>query len=93
MATHSSILTWEMPQTENPGALVHGVVKSQTHTHTRRAQPSSRTAAGREEAKGAGLLKGPPGESSEAREPARGSGSREPRRGLNTTAVQGTSSG
>ena len=38
MATHSSILTWEMPQTENPGALVPGVVKGQTHTHTRRAQ-------------------------------------------------------
>ena len=32
MATHSSILAWEIPQTEEPGGLqsVHGVAKSQT---------------------------------------------------------------
>ena len=32
MATHSSILTWEIPQTEEPGGLhiVHGLPKSQT---------------------------------------------------------------
>ena len=43
MATHSSILAWEIPWTEDPGRLiVHGVAKSQTqlsththaHTHT-----------------------------------------------------------
>ena len=30
MATHSSILAWEIPQTEEPGGLhiVHGVAKS-----------------------------------------------------------------
>ena len=33
MATHSSILAWEVPWTEKPGRLhtVHGVSKSQTH--------------------------------------------------------------
>ena len=31
MATHSSILAWEIPWTEEPGRL-HGVTKS-THTH------------------------------------------------------------
>ena len=32
MATHSSILAWKIPQTEEPGELhtVHGVTKSQT---------------------------------------------------------------
>ena len=31
MATHSSILAWEIPQTEEPGeAKVHGVAKSRT---------------------------------------------------------------
>ena len=30
MATHSSILAWEIPGTEEPGGLVHGVAKSQT---------------------------------------------------------------
>ena len=31
MATHSSILTWEIPWTEEPGGLqVHGAAKSQT---------------------------------------------------------------
>ena len=31
MATHSSILAWEIPQTEEPGgATVHGVTQSQT---------------------------------------------------------------
>ena len=30
MATHSSILGWEIPWTEEPGAAVHGVTKSQT---------------------------------------------------------------
>ena len=31
MATHSSILAWEIPWTEEPGwATVHGVAKSQT---------------------------------------------------------------
>ena len=30
MATHSSILAWEIPQTEEPGgATVHGVAESQ----------------------------------------------------------------
>ena len=30
-ATHSSILTWEIPWTEEPGGLkIHGVAKSQT---------------------------------------------------------------
>ena len=27
MATHSSILAWEIPWTEEPGRLVHGVAK------------------------------------------------------------------
>ena len=30
MATHSSILTWKIPWTEEPGAMVHGVAKSHT---------------------------------------------------------------
>ena len=30
MATHSSILAWEIPWTEEPGGLVCGVAKSQT---------------------------------------------------------------
>ena len=30
MATHSSILAWRSPWMEEPGRLVHGVVKSQT---------------------------------------------------------------
>jgi len=32
MATHSSILAWKIPQTEEPGELhtVHGITKSQT---------------------------------------------------------------
>ena len=31
MATHSNILAWEIPWTEQPGGLtVHGVAKSQT---------------------------------------------------------------
>ena len=30
MATHSSILAWRIPWTEEPGGLVHGVTKSQT---------------------------------------------------------------
>ena len=30
MATHSSILTWKIPCTEEPGGLQSGVVKSQT---------------------------------------------------------------
>ena len=28
MATHSSILAWEIPWTEGPGCLVYGVTKS-----------------------------------------------------------------
>ena len=30
MATHSSILAWEIPKTEEPGGPVHEVAKSQT---------------------------------------------------------------
>ena len=30
MATHSSILAWRIPRTEEPGATVYGVVKSLT---------------------------------------------------------------
>ena len=30
MATHSSVLAWEMPWTEEPGELLHGVTKSLT---------------------------------------------------------------
>ena len=30
MATHSNILAWRIPWTEEPGGLVHGVAKSQT---------------------------------------------------------------
>ena len=30
MASYSSILAWEIPQTEEPGATVHGIAKSQT---------------------------------------------------------------
>ena len=34
MATHSSVLAWEIPWTEEPDGLytVHGVAKSRTHT-------------------------------------------------------------
>ena len=38
MATHSSILAWRIPWTEEPGGLVHGVAKSRsracTHMYT-----------------------------------------------------------
>ena len=30
MATHSSILAWEIPCTEEPGGLVHGIAKSRS---------------------------------------------------------------
>ena len=30
MATHSSILAWKIPWTEEPGLVLHGVAKSQT---------------------------------------------------------------
>ena len=30
MATHSSILAWRIPWTEEPGGIVHGVAKRQT---------------------------------------------------------------
>ena len=30
MTAHSSILTWEIPRTEERGRLVHGVTRSQT---------------------------------------------------------------
>ena len=30
MATHSSILAWRIPRTEEPGGGVHGVAKSRT---------------------------------------------------------------
>ena len=30
MATHSSLLAWRIPWTEEPGGLVHGVAKSWT---------------------------------------------------------------
>ena len=30
MATHSSILAWKIPRTEEPDWLVHGIAKSQT---------------------------------------------------------------
>ena len=30
MATHSSILAWKIPWTEEPGATVRGIAKSQT---------------------------------------------------------------
>ena len=30
MATYSSILAWEMPWTEEPGGLVHGITRSWT---------------------------------------------------------------
>ena len=30
MATHSSVLAWEMPWTEEPGGLLHGVTKRRT---------------------------------------------------------------
>ena len=29
-ATHSSVLVWRLPWTEEPGVLVHGVAQSQT---------------------------------------------------------------
>ena len=34
MATHSSILAWGIPHTEEPGRLVRGVIKTQLSTHT-----------------------------------------------------------
>jgi len=30
ITTHSSILSWEIPWTEEPSGLVHGITKSQT---------------------------------------------------------------
>ena len=32
--THSNILAWEIPWTEEPGRLVHGVAKSRTQLST-----------------------------------------------------------
>ena len=34
MATHSSILAWKIPWTQEPGRLVHGAAKSQTPLST-----------------------------------------------------------
>ena len=34
MAPHCSILAWEIPRTEEPGGLVHGVAKSRTRPST-----------------------------------------------------------
>ena len=31
MATHASILAWEIPWTEEPGGLVHGIAKRVGH--------------------------------------------------------------
>ena len=31
MATHSSILAWEIPWAENPGSTVHGITESDTN--------------------------------------------------------------
>ena len=31
MATHASILAWEIPWTEEPGGLVHGIAKRAGH--------------------------------------------------------------
>ena len=47
MATHSSILAWEIPRTGEPGwAIVHGVAKCRTwlthiHTHTQSKKAQS----------------------------------------------------
>ena len=48
MATHSSILAWEIPWTEEPGGLVHRVAKSRTrlmwlskYVHTYSVQTAS----------------------------------------------------
>ena len=30
LTTHSSILSWRIPWTEEPGGLVHGITRSQT---------------------------------------------------------------
>ena len=40
MATHSSILAWEMPWTEEPGGLVHGL---QTVGHDQVTKPPQQT--------------------------------------------------
>ena len=34
MATHFTILTWNIPWTEDPGGTVHGVTESNTTEHT-----------------------------------------------------------
>ena len=39
MATHSSILAWRVPWTEEPSATVHRVTKSWTHMHAWLIQP------------------------------------------------------
>ena len=39
MATYSSILAWEMPWTEKPGRLVHGVTESDMTEHSCRHRP------------------------------------------------------
>ena len=44
LATHSSILAWKIPQTEEPGgATVHGVAKSQTQLSDFTNPPSTGT--------------------------------------------------
>ena len=40
MATHSSILAWEIPWTDDPGAIVHGVTRV---GHDLATKPPSRT--------------------------------------------------
>ena len=42
MATHSSILAWEIPQTEEHGGLVHGGRKSQTQLERGHSSQQSR---------------------------------------------------
>ena len=43
MATHSSILAWRIPWTEEPGATAHGTAKSQTRlSHKHFAFPAAK---------------------------------------------------
>ena len=43
MATHSSILAWRVPRTEEPGKLVHGVAKSRTRLSNFTHSPFTKT--------------------------------------------------
>ena len=49
MATHSSILAWRIPWTEEPGATVHGVAQNQTRLKRRSTAQAVLTGFGQQD--------------------------------------------